>query len=235
MIKKIFLLFCLVSQLTLIGQTVPTKRTLRFIGISGDFANLQMAVKSGEPVNVSIVPKNISPVYSCPDTGAVQLFRMVDGVDERGQPKKIKKIMAEVPIPQGKDQFLIVLGTAPDSSARVPLFGVPFADSYKEYPAETVRFINLTKERLAVKFEGQANEIPLGGMTSFPFPSSFRMCLMKIAHNNSGSWELAVDSSLGIKKKMRAVVLITPNPNPSNGTGPFWLDIIKERVPDEVK
>lgn len=236
MIKRTITLLWLVCGLTLAAQTppVPTApRTFRFIGMEGDFSNLEMAMGPNDSIKLTIPAKNLSNAYPCPGSGEIGLFRWINDTDEHGRPRKTKKQMAGIPIPSGGEPFLILVKESRDPASPYPLQGLPIDDSYKVYPAQTLRVINLTKQRLAVKVEDKAAQIAINGVEAFPFPASFRMCSLQIAYDKAGAWELAYDSSQGIKRKQRAIALICDNPNPPNEMiGPLLVNILKDRLPD---
>lgn len=236
MIKSALTLLWLVCGLTLAAQTspVPTApRTFRFIGMEGDLSNLEMATGRNDSVKLTIPAKSLSIAYPCPGSDEITLFRWINDTDEHGQPRKTKKRMAGIPIPSGREPFLILLNETRDPASPYPLQGLALDDSYKVYPAQTIRVINLTKQRLAVNVEGKAAQISINGVEAFPFPASFRMCSLQIAYDKAGTWELAYDGSQGIKRKQRAIALVCDNPNPPNEMiGPLLVNILKDRVPD---
>lgn len=235
MIKPALTFLGLVCGLTLAAQTVPAPaapRMFRFIGLDGDFADLEMATGRQDSVKVAITAKSLSAVYPCPVSGEIVLFRWITDTDARGQPRKTQKRMAVIAPPPGREPFLVLLKETRDPANPYPLRGIPLDDSYKTYPAETIRIINLTKQRLAVKMEDKAAQIPMNGFDFFPLPASFKMCPLQIAYDKAGTWELAYDGAQGIKRKQRAIALVCDNPNPPNEMiGPLLVDVIKDRVP----
>lgn len=236
MIKSALTLLGLVCGLTLAAQTAPgpaAPRTFRFIGLDGDFSNLELATGRTDSVKLTIPAKSLSNAYPCPGSDEIVLFRWISDTDEHGQPRKTKKRMAGIPVPPGAEPFLVLLKEARQPDSPYPLQGLPIDDSITTYPAQTIRIINLTKQRLAVKVEDKTAQISINGVEAFPFPSSFRMCSLQIAYDKAGAWELAYDSSQGIKRKQRAVALVCDNPNPPNEMiGPLLVNILKDRVPD---
>lgn len=236
MIKHAITLLWLVCGLTLAAQTSPVpaaSRTFRFIGMDGDFSNLEMAMGPNDSVKLTVPARNFSIAYPCPGSGEIILFRWITETDAHGQPRKTQKRMAVIAAPTGAEPFLIILKEARDPAGPYPLQGLPIDDSRTAYPAQTIRVINLTKQRLAVKIEDKAAQISINSVETFPFPASFRMCSLQIAYDKAGIWELAYDGSQGIKRKQRAIALVCDNPNPPNEMiGPLLVHILKDRLPD---
>lgn len=236
MIKSALTLLWLVCGLTLAAQTAPAPaapRTFRFIGLDGDFSSLEMETERKDSIKLTLPSKSFSIAYPCPVSGEIVLFRWITDTDANGQPRKTKRQMAGIPIPPGREPFLVLMKEARAPTSPYPLQGIPIDDSYKAYPAQTIRVINLTRQRLAVKIEDKAAQIAVNNLDSFPFPASAKMCSLQIAYEKAGAWDLGYSGYDGIKRKQRAIALVCDNPNPPNDyTGPLLVNILKDRIPN---
>ena len=108
MIIRARTLLWLACGLTLAAQTSPgptAPRTLRFIGLEGDFSNLEMAMGRTDSIKLTIAPKSFSNAYPCPGADEIVLFRWIIDTDEHGQPRKTRTQMAGIPIPAGAEKW----------------------------------------------------------------------------------------------------------------------------------
>lgn len=235
MIRPLAYIILLGVTLIAHAQQEPV-RTFRFIGDKGNFTGLQMRSDLGAYIPVEITPYSLSGPYVCPRGSEIKLTKTIPGASSNGASTPTTQTVASIPIPEGHSPFFIILSNATASTAPYPLVGTVLVDSYLEYPAQSLRLINLCSRQIAVKVDAETRVTPVGSTTSFNFKSENAMNLVQVAISiRPPEWTLGFTGAFAIKPTQRAIAIAHDNPNPPNDdVGPVLLNFIKERPPKRI-
>jgi hypothetical protein len=141
-------------------------------------------------------------------TTSVRFFKdqIIDAVT-RKQP------VAEVSLPEGTTSALVVLAPAPAGSP-LPFQGRALDQSLETHPLNTMRIVNFSNLKLALKVGGETAVITAGAEKNFPFPSSGPLHItVEVAVDTAGGWTM-VQRSLQPAPPGRRILVIVRDGRP---------------------
>lgn len=137
-------------------------------------------------------------------TSTVRVFR-----DEEVDGAVRKLPLAQVTLPSGADDVLVVLAPASEGSD-LPLQGRAFDQSLEAHPLDTLRVLNLSSRVIGLKIGGETASVAPGAERLFPFSKSGQanLAVYLAVAESEGEWKLVQSSLLATPRGRRVLGIV---------------------------
>lgn len=204
-------------------QPEPVPTTFRTFA-AGPFLSELFYEYQGKPVPVS-AGNLFSRPYNVPEGGRVALYRLVPDAAPAKPPTRVP--VTTMTIKQGGPYFVFLLATYNPTDPKRPFVeALVVDDSWEQHPAETIRVINFSQVRIAVKISDSVFELATKEHRVCPYPKgqSGKIRVQAAAKMGDEKWEARIGGLKQFKAGARSTFVISDempagDDAPSSGQG----------------
>ncbi len=220
----VFRHFILLGLLCLPGSifAADTGPILRFMSWETPVTDLFLVVgKELKPV--SIPAFNVSAPVSLP-SGTIEVILMKKVATSEGGQTPV--VVAQAVLPEGAAGALVVLLPAASTDTTAAYRLLVFSDSPSDFPAQSIRVINLSGNNSAVRIAGDDYRIPFGQSKITPLSlDRLGRCLVTAAVVENGDWNIVYRDMLAPEHTQRVTLLMVYSPTGA-GTSMSYDEIL---------
>jgi hypothetical protein len=186
-------------------EPLPVKFRTLAIGNTVPLAGLRYDYNR-KPISILVGDTEPSSPYNASPSGLITFYRESPPVPPETKPRRIPVAEAQL----GNDPMYWIVLVARIQSGVTTVTPLVINESWDAHPHETVRVLNFSKRKVAVKLGETAVEMAPSESHIFPYPSGdSEIVTLQTATNDAGQWVLRMNSPQGIIHGTRASIVIS--------------------------